>query len=58
MNGLLIVRALSLAEMVKDQGFVSVQMVKEVLTKVLKDVKVMHPKSFLVMKVNVNPVPL
>ena len=52
-NGLHIVLALSLVAMEKDQDFASVQMAKEVLIKVLKDVKVMHLKSLLAMKDNV-----
>ena len=50
MNGLLIVPALSLVVMDKDQDFVSVLMVKEELIKMLKGVKVILQKLFLVMK--------
>ena len=50
MNGLLIVRALSLVVKVKDPDFVSVLMVKEELIKMLKDVKGMPQKLSLVMK--------
>ena len=50
MNGLLIVPALSLVVMAKDQDFVSVLMVKEELIKMLKGVKVILQKLFLVMK--------
>jgi len=49
-NGLLIVLALSLVVMAKDQDFVSVLMVKEELIKMLKGVKVILQKLSLVMK--------
>ena len=49
-NGLLIVPALSLVVMDKDQDFVSVLMVKEELIKMLKGVKVILQKLSLVMK--------
>ena len=51
-NGLHIVRVLSRVVMVSDQDYGSVQMGKEVLTKVLKVAKGMHHKSFHVMKAN------
>lgn len=50
MNGLLIVLALSLVAMDRDQDFVSVLTVKEELIKMLKGVKGMLQKLFLVMK--------
>ena len=50
MNGLLIVHALSLVVMDRDQDFVSVLMVKEELIKMQKGVKGMPQKLSLVMK--------